>query len=67
VVVRNLPRVACLYQIGCKYLHPYTEILAFYEIFNMAAVRHLGFIDGSRGTTVVVHCHDRRSNVKVSS
>jgi len=33
----------------------------------MAAVRHLGFIDGSRGTTVVVHCHDRRSNVKVSS
>ena len=39
-----------LYQIWCKYLHPLWRHEHF-TIFNMAAIRHLGFVRGSQETT----------------
>ena len=44
---RRLPRVASLYQIMCKYLHPVKIYL--HMKYNMAAISHLGFVGGTAG------------------
>jgi len=68
-VVRGLPRVASVYLICIKLcavqLSSFsTQISAFYEIFNMTAVRSLGFVGWNHGTiheapfTVAVPCEN---------
>jgi len=47
----RLPRVASVYQIVCKYLHLVLRLYYHFTKFNMAAIRRLGFVGGSHGTT----------------
>jgi len=74
----SLPYVAPVYEIVCKYLHVVRRCLHLMK-FNMAAVCHLAFVLGSRGTIhegpfmVAVPCkilkfrNDQCSSVEVMS